>query len=480
MEYMKNLTPKLQQILALAAKEAIEANNNYICTEHVLLALIKLKQGVGFNVLKKIGIDFNNIEKTLEKYIKKNSVDLQHNIYIPYTNKIKKIIGLASKEADYLKHSYIGSEHILLAILKENDNISSKILKSLNIDIEMLRNEILSDLDQDINNNNSIEFIPLSNISLNNSEKEKSSFLSVYGTDLTSLAKKNKFDPIIGREETIERIIQVLSRRTKNNPLLIGEAGVGKTAIIEGLSQRICSKQVPNSLLNTRIISLDLALLVSGTKYRGQFEEKIKLLMDEIKKNKDIILFIDEIHNLVGAGAGEGSMDASNILKPELSRGEMQCIGATTISEYKKFIERDSALNRRFQTITVNEPTIKNSINILKGISSKYEKYHNVSFTDKALVTAVEYADRYITDRYLPDKAIDIIDETASRVKIDFFNKNPNIDKITNEIDSLNLKQKITIKNQEFELSAKLRDKINILVDKKKNLLESWEKNKKR
>lgn len=475
---MKNLTPRLQQILALAAKEAIEANNNYICTEHVLLALIKLGQGVGFNILKKIGIDFNNIKKTLEKHIKNNSVDLQNNIHIPYTSKIKKIIGIASKEADNLKHSYIGSEHILLAILKEGDNISSKILKSFNIEVKMLRDEILSNLDPN-NNNNTIEFIPLSSISFNNYEEEKNSFLNIYGSDLTYLAKKDKFDPVIGREETIERIIQILCRRTKNNPLLIGEAGVGKTAIVEGLSQKISSKEVPDVLLNKRIISLDLALLVSGTKYRGQFEEKIKLLMDEIKKSKDVILFIDEIHNLVGAGAAEGSMDASNIFKPELSRGEMQCIGATTMSEYKKYIERDSALNRRFQTITVNEPTIKDSINILRGIANKYEKYHNVSFTDKALITAVEYSDRYITDRFLPDKAIDIIDETASKVKIDFFNKNPNIDKIINDIEDLNLKQEIAIKNQEFEVAAELRDKIKILVDKKKNILEDLEKAKK-
>src|SRR6058998_3276747 len=464
---MNNFTPRAQQVLALARKEADRFNHNYVGTEHLLLGLIKLGQGVAVNVLQKMGLDLETVRMEVEKQVGSGpETKIVGNI--PYTPRVKKVLALAGKEAKALNHSYVGTEHILLGLLREGEGVAARVLKSLEIDIERTRNEILKELDPNFTPSEAEEGEPTSK------KDVKTPALRAFGRDLTELAKKGELDPVIGRRNEIERVIQVLCRRTKNNPVLIGEAGVGKTAIAEGLAQEIANGNVPELLRDKRVITLDLALMVAGTKYRGQFEERIKAVMDEIRRSKNIIIFIDELHTIVGAGSAEGTMDASNIIKPALSRGEMQCIGATTLSEYRKYIEKDAALERRFQSVKVEAPSIEEAILILKGLRPKYEDHHKAEFTDQPIEASVKLSDRYITDRYLPDKAIDLMDEAGSRARIGTMTRPPEVKGLEADIDDIKTKKERAIKNQDFEGAAAMRDKEKHAKEKLEAVLKEW------
>src|SRR5436309_2095305 len=424
-EAMNNFTPRAQQVLALARKEADRFNHNFVGTEHLLLGLIKLGQGVAVNVLQKLGLDLETVRMEVEKQVG-TGPDQKMIGNIPYTPRVKKVLALAGKEAKNLNHTYVGTEHILLGLLREGDGVGARVLKNLDVDIEQTRQEILKELDPNFAAQD--ESAATGETPEKPPEKKgeiKTPALKAFGRDLTEIARKGEMDPVIGRKNEIERVIQILCRRTKNNPVLVGEAGVGRTAIVEGLAEEIANGNVPELLRDKRVITLDLALMVAGTKYRGQFEERIKAMMDEIRRSKNVILFIDELHTIVGAGSAEGAMDASNIIKPALSRGELQCVGATTMNEYRKYIEKDAALERRFQTIKVDAPTVDEAIQILKGLRPKYEAHHKAKLTDEALETAVRFSDRYITGRFLPDKAIDVMDEAGARARINSMTRPP-------------------------------------------------------
>jgi ATP-dependent Clp protease ATP-binding subunit ClpC len=479
MEPMNNFTPRAQQVLALARKEADRFHHNYVGTEHLLLGLINLGQGVAVNVLQKMGLDLVTVRSAVEKQVGMGQ-EAKPSGNIPFTPRVKKVLALASKEAKNLNHSYVGTEHILLGLLREGEGVAAQVLKSLDVDIERTRNEILSELDPNYAGGDLEEPESASRSQGGDDKKEiKTPALKAFGRDLTELARKGELDPVIGRKKEIQRVVQILCRRTKNNPVLIGEAGVGKTAIVEGLAQEVINGIVPEILADKRVVTLDLALMVAGTKYRGQFEERIKAVMDEIKRTKNVILFIDELHTIVGAGAAEGAMDASNIFKPALSRGEMQCIGATTLSEYRKFIEKDSALDRRFQSVKVEAPSLEDAIKILHGIRSKYEEHHHVTYTDEALELAVKLSDRYITNRFLPDKAIDVLDEAGSRARIASLNRPPELDDLQNEIDEVCGQKEDAISKQHFEEAAKFRDQEKQLRLKREQLMEEWKQSRK-
>jgi ATP-dependent Clp protease ATP-binding subunit ClpC len=467
---MNNFTPRAQQVLALARKEADRFNHNYVGTEHLLLGLIKLGQGVAVNVLQKMGLDLETVRMEVEKQVG-SGPETKMVGNIPYTPRVKKVLALAGKEAKALNHSYVGTEHILLGLLREGEGVAARVLKSLEVDIERTRNEILKELDPNFTPPESEQE---GGGELSSKKDVKTPALRAFGRDLTELAKKNELDPVIGRHNEIERVIQVLCRRTKNNPVLLGEAGVGKTAIAEGLAQEIASGNVPELLRDKKVITLDLALMVAGTKYRGQFEERIKAVMDEIRRSKNVILFIDELHTIVGAGSAEGAMDASNIIKPALSRGELQCIGATTLNEYRKYIEKDAALERRFQTVKVDAPTIDETILILKGLRPKYEAHHKAKLTDEALETAVKLSDRYITGRFLPDKAIDVMDEAGARARINAMTRPPDVKEIEKEIEHIRVEKEAAIKAQDFEKAAALRDKEKQTKEKLDGILARW------
>src|SRR5438270_2246646 len=445
---MNNFTPRAQQVLQLARKEADRFNHNYVGTEHLLLGLIKLGQGVAVNVLQKMGLDLETVRMEVEKQVG-SGPETKMVGNIPYTPRVKKVLALAGKEAKALNHSYVGTEHILLGLLREGEGVAARVLKSLEIDIERTRNEILKELDPNFTPPEG-EAEEAAGSASGGKKDVKTPALRAFGRDLTDLAKKNELDPVIGRKNEIERVIQVLCRRTKNNPVLLGEAGVGKTAIVEGLAQEIASGNVPELLHDKKVITLDLALMVAGTKYRGQFEERIKAVMDEIRRSKNVILFIDELHTIVGAGSAEGAMDASNIIKPALSRGELQCVGATTMNEYRKYIEKDAALERRFQTVKVDAPSVDDTILILKGIRGKYEDHHKATFTDKTLESAAKLSDRYITGRFLPDKAIDVMDEAGSRARISALNRPPDVEALAKEIESVCALKEEAISKQHF------------------------------
>jgi ATP-dependent Clp protease ATP-binding subunit ClpC len=471
-ESMSNFTPRAQQVLALARKEADRFNHNFLGTEHLLLGLIKLGQGVAVNVLQKMGLDLETVRMEVEKQVG-TGPDQKMIGNIPYTPRVKKVLALASREAKALNHTYVGTEHILLGLLREGDGVAAKVLKNLDVDIEQTRQEILKELDPNFTGEESS--IPASGDKGPEKKGEvKTPALKAFGRELTEIARKGEMDPVIGRKNEIERVIQILCRRTKNNPVLLGEAGVGKTAIVEGLAQEIVRGNVPEILLNKRVITLDLALMVAGTKYRGQFEERIKAVMDEIRRSKNIILFIDELHTIVGAGSAEGTMDASNIIKPALSRGEMQCVGATTLNEYRKYIEKDAALERRFQSVKVEAPSIEDAIEILRGLRHKYEEHHKAEFTDKAVEASVKLSDRYITDRFLPDKAIDVLDEAGSRARIATMTRPPEVKAMEAEIEDIKGRKERSIKNQDFEGAAQMRDKEKQAKDRLETLLRNW------
>ncbi len=471
---MSNFTPRAQQVLALARKEADRFNHNFVGTEHLLLGLIKLGQGVAVNVLQKLGLDLETVRMEVEKQVG-TGPDQKMIGNIPYTPRVKKVLALANKEAKALNHTYVGTEHILLGLLREGDGVAARVLKNLDVDIEQTRQEILKELDP----NFASQEEPASSETPEKAAPEKKGevktpALKAFGRDLTDIARKGEMDPVIGRKSEIERVIQILCRRTKNNPVLLGEAGVGKTAIVEGLAQEIAAGNVPELLRDKRVITLDLALMVAGTKYRGQFEERIKAVMDEIRRSKNIILFIDELHTIVGAGSAEGTMDASNIIKPALSRGELQCIGATTLNEYRKYIEKDAALERRFQAVKVEAPSVEEAILILMGLKPKYEDHHKAEFTDKAIEASVRLSDRYITDRYLPDKAIDLMDEAGSRARIGTMTRPPEVKQLEVSIEEIKTKKEKAIKNQDFEGAASMRDKEKQAKEKLEAVLKEW------
>jgi len=475
MEPMNNFTPRAQQVLALARKEADRFHHNYVGTEHLLLGLINLGQGVAVNVLQKMGLDLQTVRSAVEKQVG-TGPESKPSGNIPYTPRVKKVLALAGKEAKALNHSYVGTEHILLGLLREGEGVAARVLKSLEVDIERCRNEILSELDP--NFSGEPEEAAAGPGSSDEKKESKTPALKAFGRDLTEMAKKGELDPVIGRKDEIRRMVQILCRRTKSNPVLIGEAGVGKTAIVEGLALEIASGVVPGILVEKRVITLDLALMVAGTKYRGQFEERIKAVMDEIRRAKNVIIFIDELHTIVGAGAAEGAMDASNIFKPALSRGELQCIGATTLAEYRKYIEKDSALDRRFQSVKVDAPSIEDTILILKGIRSKYEDHHKVKFTDGALEVATKLSERYITARFLPDKAIDILDEAGARARIESLKRPPEIEEMNATIEDVCAKKEDAISGQHFEEAAKFRDEEKQLRQKQVDIIEAWKKSR--
>ena len=471
---MNNFTPRAQQVLALARKEADRFNHNFVGTEHLLLGLIKLGQGVAVNVLQKMGLDLETVRMEVEKQVG-TGPDQKMIGNIPYTPRVKKVLALAAKEAKALNHTYVGTEHILLGLLREGDGVAARVLKNLDVDIEQTRQEILKELDPNFNaqEESAVPEQPEKAPSEKKGEV-KTPALKAFGRDLTEIARKGDMDPVIGRKNEIERVIQILCRRTKNNPVLLGEAGVGKTAIVEGLAQEIAKGNVPELLREKRVITLDLALMVAGTKYRGQFEERIKAVMDEIRRAKNIIIFIDELHTIVGAGSAEGTMDASNIIKPALSRGEMQCIGATTLTEYRKYIEKDAALERRFQSVKVEAPSIEDAIAILKGLRCKYEEHHKAEITDAAVESAVKMSDRYITDRFLPDKAIDLMDEAGSRARIGAMTRPPELKDIEAEIEQIKTQKEKAIKEQDFEGAASMRDKEKHAKEKQESVLAAW------
>lgn len=458
-------TDRARKVMALAREEAKRFNHEYIGTEHILLGLVKEGSGVAANVLQNLDIDLKKIRLEVEKIVQ-TGPDLVSVGQLPFTPRVKKVLEYAIEEARAMGHNYIGTEHQLLGLLREQEGVAAQVLLNLGVKLEDVREEVIELLGAE----------SAQNVKEKEEKrgKSKTPALDSFGRDLTQQAKELELDPVIGRHAIIERLIQVLSRRTKNNPVLLGEAGVGKTAIAEGLAQAVVKGNVPELLRDKRIVALDLAMMVAGTKYRGQFEERIKAVMAEVRRAKNIILFIDELHTLVGAGGAEGAIDASNVLKPSLSRGEIQCIGATTLDEYRKYIEKDGALERRFQTIIVDQPTKEETIEILKGLRDKYEAHHKVQITDEALVAATELATRYISGRFLPDKAIDVIDEAGARVRLKTTTHPPDLRHIEEEIEKLEKEKDESVAVQDFERAAKLRDKADKLKKKKNDIEKDW------
>ncbi len=463
----EKFTERARKVMSLARQEAQRLNSEFIGTEHVLLGIIQEGGGVAAKVLKNLNVDLKRIRQEIEKLITPSGTPTVTLGQLPFSPRAKRVIELAGEAASQLGHDVIGTEHLLLGLLKENEGIAAQVLTNLGIKLDEVRDMVLevlgADVQQDVDDK------------LNQkATKSKTPALDAFGRDLMELARERKLDPVIGRRKEIERVMQVLSRRTKNNPVLLGEAGVGKTAIVEGLAQDIINGNVPEILKDKRMVVLDLALMVAGTKYRGQFEERIKAVMNEVRRAKNIILFIDELHTLVGAGGAEGAIDAANVLKPSLSRGEIQCIGATTLDEYRKHIEKDGALERRFQTIIVEPPSRDESLDILKGLRDKYEAHHRVRFTDEALEACVDLSMRYINGRFLPDKAIDVMDEAGARVRLQSMVSPPNIKELEEEIKKLEKEKDEAISLQEFERAAQLRDRAMQLKKNKEKILREW------
>ncbi|MFP6621609.1 MAG: ATP-dependent Clp protease ATP-binding subunit [Pirellulaceae bacterium] len=473
----ERFTDRARKVMQLANQEAQRFNHEYIGTEHILLGLVKEGSGVAANVLKNLDVDLRKIRLEVEKLVQ-SGPEMVTMGKLPQTPRAKKVIEYSMEEARNLNHNYVGTEHILLGLLREQEGVAAQVLLNLGLKLDEVREEVLNLLGHGLEEGEGGERPDREGTSAEapsgKSGKSKTPALDSFGRDLTELAKQNKLDPVIGREREIERAIQVLCRRTKNNPVLLGEAGVGKTAIVEGFAQRVISGNVPEILCDKRIVVLDLAMMVAGTKYRGQFEERIKAVMNEVRRDKNTILFIDELHTLVGAGGAEGAIDAANVLKPALSRGEIQCIGATTFDEYRKYIEKDNALARRFQEIVVDPTNKEETIAILKGLRERYEEHHRVQITDDAVEAAVEMSERYITARCLPDKAIDVIDESGARVRLRSMTRPPDLKEIDDEVTQLNKEKEEAVANQDFEKAAALRDSADKLRKKMEAITKEW------
>jgi ATP-dependent Clp protease ATP-binding subunit ClpC len=481
----ERFTDRARKVMQLANQEAQRFNHEYIGTEHILLGLIKEGSGVAANVLKNLDVDLRKIRLEVEKLVQ-SGPDMVTMGKLPQTPRAKKVIEYSMEEARNLGHNYVGTEHILLGLLREQEGVAAQVLMNLGLKLEEVREEVLNLLGHGMEGPEGSERPgglgggaggpagASGPAGEGQRSKSKTPALDSFGRDLTELARQGKLDPVIGREKEIERTMQILARRTKNNPVLLGEAGVGKTAIVEGFAQRVVEGNVPEILVERRIVVLDLAMMVAGTKYRGQFEERIKAVMNEVRRAKNTILFIDELHTLVGAGGAEGAIDASNVLKPALSRGEIQCIGATTLDEYRKYIEKDSALDRRFQMVMVEPSSKAETIEILKGLRDRYEQHHHVQITDDAVEAAVELSSRYITGRCLPDKAIDVIDEAGARVRLKSMTRPPDLKEIDEEVEKLNKEKEDAVANQDFEKAAALRDQADKLKKKKQMITHEW------
>jgi len=474
----ERFTDRARKVMGLANQEAQRLNHEYIGTEHILLGLVKEGSGVGANVLKNLDVDLRKVRLEVEKLVKAGP-EMVTMGKLPQTPRAKKVIEYAIEEARSLNHNYVGTEHLLLGLLREQDGVAAQVLRNLGLKLEEVREEVLNLLGASGEGSGEESFAGAgASAGQAGGEarkgKSRTPALDSFGRDLTELAKEDSLDPVIGRANEIERVVQILCRRTKNNPVLLGEAGVGKTAIVEGMAQRIISGEVPEILHEKRIVVLDLAMMVAGTKYRGQFEERIKAVMNEVRRAKNVILFIDELHTLVGAGGAEGAIDASNVLKPALARGEIQCIGATTFDEYRKYIEKDAALARRFQAIPVDPPTDEQTVEIIKGLRDRYEQHHRVRITDSAIRQAVDLSGRYISGRVQPDKSIDVIDEAGARVRIKSMSKPPDLAEIESEIERLGVEKDEAVKAADYERAAELRDQAEQLRKKKEEIQKDW------
>ncbi len=473
-----NFTDRVRKVLAMAREEAIRLQHDYVGTEHILLGLIREGEGVAAAVLTNLNVDLEQIHERIEESVRKGKATIALG-ELPYTSRAKKVLEYAMAEARELNHSYVGTEHLLLGLLREEKGIAAQVLNSLGVSLEDARAETLKLLGSDVNPSQPSGGSGGTPTPAKGEKKSKTPALDHFCRDLTELAREEKLDPTIGREKEIERVMEVLSRRKKNNPVLIGEPGVGKTAIVEGLAQLIASGNCPDSLKDHRVLALDMAAVIAGTKYRGQFEERLKAIMNEIAQNRNIILFIDELHTLVGAGAAEGAIDASNMLKPALARGELQCVGASTLNEYRKYIEKDGALERRFQPIIVDPPTVDEAIEILKGIRKHYEDHHKIVIPDETLISAAKLSERYITDRFLPDKAIDVIDEAGARARLATQVPPPAVADLKQEMEELAGRKDTAIRDQDFELAAELRDTERELQAQIRRKQEEWEQERK-
>ncbi|MBI4576833.1 MAG: ATP-dependent Clp protease ATP-binding subunit [Planctomycetes bacterium] len=460
-------TDRARKVMGLARQEAQRFNHEYIGTEHILLGLVQEGSGVAANVLKNLGVELTKIRHEVERIVQSGPSMVTMG-QLPFTPRAKKVLELSVEEASNLGHNYIGTEHLLLGLIRENDGVAAQVLLNMGLKLEDVRDEVLELLGADM----PVDAPPQQQKRA--AGKSKTPALDSFGRDLTELAREGKLDPVIGRANEIERVIQILSRRTKNNPVLLGEPGVGKTAIVEGLAQSVVKGTVPELLRERRIVVLDLAMMVAGTKYRGQFEERIKAVMTEVRRAKNVVLYSDVLHTVVGAGGAEGAIDASNVLKPALARGEVQCIGATTLDEYRKYIEKDGALERRFQTIMVDPPTKEETLEILKGLRDKYEAHHRVQYTDVALENAVELSTRYITGRFLPDKANDVIDEAGARLRMKNMTRPPDLRELDDEIKRQEKEKEEAVAAQDFERAASLRDQADKLKKKKDGIKKEW------
>ncbi|HJQ20174.1 MAG TPA: ATP-dependent Clp protease ATP-binding subunit [Gemmatimonadaceae bacterium] len=475
-----NFTERVRKVLAMAREEAARLHHEYVGTEHILLGLIREGEGVAATVLQNLNVELDEIQQKIEETVKKGKAAQATGPDLPYTSRAKKVLELAMSEARELGHSYVGTEHLLLGLLREEKGIAAQVLTDAGVNLEAARAETLRILGTDVQAQGSGGTQQPSGTPpaapQKGEKKSKTPALDHFCRDLTQLAAEGQLDPTIGRSKEIERVMEVLTRRKKNNPVLIGEPGVGKTAIVEGLAQLIANGECPESLRDHRVLSLDMAAVIAGTKYRGQFEERLKAVMNEIAQNKNIILFIDELHTLVGAGAAEGAIDASNMLKPALARGELQCVGASTLNEYRKYIEKDGALERRFQTVIVDPPSVDETVEILKGLRKKYEDHHKVSIPDDTLWSAAKLSERYITDRFLPDKAIDVIDEAGARARLAAQAPPPEVAELKGSLEKVNLEKEAAVRDQNFERAASLRDKERELQGDIRKKQEEWEK----
>jgi len=477
-----NFTERVRKVLAMAREEAQRLKHEYVGTEHILLGLIREGEGVAAAVLQNLSVDLDEIQQKIEETVKKGKAAAATGPDLPYTSRAKKVLELAMGEARDLSHGYVGTEHLLLGLLREEKGIAAQVLSDAGVNLDAAKAETLRLLGTEMPQGGAAATAGAPGTSQTvpgkGEKKSKTPALDHFCRDLTQLASEGQLDPTIGRAKEIERVMEILTRRKKNNPVLIGEPGVGKTAIVEGLAQLIANGECPDSLRENRVLSLDMAAVIAGTKYRGQFEERLKAVMNEIAQNKNIILFIDELHTLVGAGAAEGAIDASNMLKPALARGELQCVGASTLNEYRKYIEKDGALERRFQTVIVEPPSVDETIEILKGLRSKYEDHHRVTIPDATLGLAAKMSERYITDRFLPDKAIDVIDEAGARARLATQSPPPQVTELKGQLDAVNVEKDSAVRDQNFERAASLRDRERELQGDIRRRQEEWEQHR--